>query len=131
MMMTNEVLKKNLLILEIEVGSDEEIHAITLKDASIAFQKLALILHPDKAGTESTAAFQELRNAYELVRDHFKKKETVSDDSVIVVDDAQRFFDDNFEKFNFPYENKGSFTVSIEDYLADTWQDCITELYLI
>ena len=86
MIMTNEVLKKNLLILEIEVGSDEEIHAITLKDASIAFQKLALILHPDKAGKESTAAFQELRNAYELVRDHFKKKETVSDDSVIVVE---------------------------------------------
>ena len=36
---------------------------------------------------------------------------------------------DNFEKFNFPFENKCSFTVSIEDSLADTWQNCIETIH--
>ena len=44
------------------------------------------------------------------------------------MDDDQKFFFDNFEKFNFPFENKGSFTVNIEDSLADIWQDCMTRL---
>ena len=30
--------------------------------------------------------------------------------------------------FNFPSENKGSFTVGIEDDLADTWQQCLQDL---
>ena len=37
----------------------------------------------------------------------------------------ERFFRENFEKFNFPFANKGSFTVSIEDDQADTWQECM------
>ena len=50
-------------------------------------------------------------------------------DEIITADNEnQRFFDDNFQAFNFPYENKGSFTVKIEDALADTWQECITQL---
>ena len=36
-----------------------------------------------------------------------------------------QFFEDNFEKFNFPYENLKRFTVMKEDYLANTWQNCI------
>ena len=126
-MMTIDDLKRCLSILKIDYG--EDIGAITLRDATIAFQKLALVLHPDKAGKESTAAFQELRNAYEKTRNHFREKTNLSDDLIIVeTDENQRFFDDNLEKFNFPHENKGSFTVNIEDYLADTWQDCITEI---
>ena len=62
-MMTIDDLKRFLSILKINYG--EDIGAITLRDATIAFQKLAMVLHPDKAGKESTAAFQELRNAYE------------------------------------------------------------------
>ena len=126
-MLSIDDLKKCLSILKIKYG--EDISAITLRDATIAFQKLAMVLHPDKAGKESTAAFQELRDAYERTRNHFREKTNVNDDLIIVeTDENQRFFDDNFEKFNFPHENKGSFTVYIEDYLADTWQDCITDI---
>ena len=35
----------------------------SLKQISQAFQKLALSLHPDKAGDKSTAAFQTLHEA--------------------------------------------------------------------
>ena len=42
--------------------------------------------------------------------------------------DDERLFKDNFEKFNFPYANKGSFTIGIEDSLADTWQNCMESL---
>ena len=30
---------------------------------------------------------------------------------------------------NFPQENKVSFTVIVEDYLADAWEECIEKLY--
>jgi hypothetical protein len=43
-------------------------------------------------------------------------------------DVEEKFFKDNFERFNFPCENKGSFTIGIEDYRADAWQDCIEDL---
>ena len=126
MTMSNDELSEYLSILDIKVGDDLE--AVTLRDATVAFQKLALIVHPDKAGPASKAAFQRVRNAYEKIRDHFKQK-NVNRDEIITADNAnQRFFDDNFQAFNFPYENKGSFTVKIEDALADTWQECITQL---
>ena len=41
------------------------------------------------------------------------------------MNDDEKFFEDNFEKFNFPFENKGSFTFVIKDYLANTWQECM------
>ena len=80
-----------------------------------------MILHPDKPGQESTAAFQELKNSYDKVCAHFEEKGDIPDPS----DDQEVFFRDNFENFNFPYENKGSFTVLIQDALADTWQECL------
>ena len=43
-------------------------------------------------------------------------------------DEDLKFFEDNFEKLNFPFENKRSFTVLIDDYLADTWQRCIENI---
>ena len=123
MVMTNEELRRNLGILDIQVDAD--IESVTPGDVRAAFQKLALILHPDKAGPESKAAFQTLRKAYEQVRDHFKEKVANGDGTVNLNDDDQRFFDENF---NFPFENKGSFTVKIEDSLADVWQECISQL---
>ena len=39
----------------------------------------------------------------------------------------ERFFRENFEKFNFPFANNGSFTVTIENDLANTWQECMEE----
>ena len=126
MVMTNEELRRNLGILDIQVDADVE--AVTPGDVRAAFQKLALILHPDKAGPESKAAFQTLRKAYEQVRDHFKEKVANGDGTVNLTDDDQRFFDENFGNFNFPFENKGSFTFKIEDSLADVWQECISQL---
>ena len=71
----------------------------------------------------------QLRDAYEKTRDYFKEMNNFGEHvSIVEIDENQRFFDENFEKFNFPFENKGSFTVNIEDYLADTWQACITNI---
>ena len=30
--------------------------------------------------------------------------------------------------FNFPQENKGSFTVRIQDMMANSWSNCVTEI---
>jgi hypothetical protein len=49
------------------------------------------------AGPESKAAFQRLRNAYEMVREHFKQKDVSANDTSLVDDEVQRFFNDNFE----------------------------------
>ena len=43
-------------------------------------------------------------------------------------DDKEVFFKDNFEQFHFPYQNKGSFTVAIENQLANTWHESISSL---
>ena len=126
MALSNNELRDFLYILGIKV--DDDFESVKLRDATKAFQDLALVLHPDKAGPGSTAAFQKLRNAYERVREHFKQQHVSKEEVVIADEEDQRFFDDNFHAFNFPYENQGSFTVNIEDSLADTWQECITLL---
>ena len=83
MVMTNEELIRSLSILNLGIGIEDDIASVTLRDATIAFQKLAVILHPDKAGDESTAAFQELRDAFEKIRAHFKEKIDLGDQSII------------------------------------------------
>lgn len=70
------------------------------------------------------AAFQELLDAYHKLRELFSGNTDIQDD----IKDEEVFFRDNFERFNFPFENKGSFTVGIEDHLADIWQNCIESL---
>ena len=122
--MTNEELKRNLNMLEIQTSFD--IDSITLSDVRNAFKRLAIILHPDKAGPESTAAFQTLRNAYEKIRDHFNERNANGDVSNINDEEEDTFFDENFETFNFPFENKGSFTVKIEESLAHGWKEAIS-----
>ena len=82
--------------------------------------------HPDKAWDTSTEKFQQVLEAFEKVKRHFEAIN--GNDKQIESDDDELFFRDNFEKFNFPFENKGSFTVAIEDDLADVWQDCISLL---
>ena len=123
MAMSNEDLKKHFCVLKIE----DDIVSVSLKDVNVAFRKLALILHPDKAGSESTSAFQELLDSFDKVLNHFKAKDVRGNESSFENDEDERFFKDNFHKFNFPFANKGSFTVTIEDFLADTWQECMTK----
>ena len=125
MTLSNEEFKKHLLVLDIE----DDITSVTTKTVNVAFRKLALILHPDKAGDKSTTAFQELLDSCEKLLDHLKEKHNLSDESIFENDHEEMFFKDNFHRFNFPFANKGSFTVTIEDVLANTWQECL-ERYL-
>ena len=83
----------------------------------------AKIFHPDKSGDENTARMQEILNAYDKLEIDFKKKGV----DIMNSDMEERFFRENFEKFNFPFANNGSFTVTIENDLANTWQECIEE----
>ena len=120
--MTSEDMRKHLDVLEIR----EEITGVTVKYVNAKFRKLAKVLHPDKASDKSTAAFQKLLRSCEILREYLKKNENEDNSKTdMVPEDDFQFFEDNFEKFNFPFENHGSFTVIIEDYLADTWQDCM------
>ena len=77
-----------------------------------------MLTHPDKTGKESAGQFLKIREAYEKIRSHFINTGGSEGET--------NFFEDNFHAFNFPYENKGSFTVKIEDELADAWSDCIS-----
>ena len=125
MVMTREELVKHLHVLNIK----GDISNITLRTATKAFHSLALKFHPDKVGDQSTAAFQVVLESYELVRKHFKVLNDDSSHEDSDSDDEDVFFFDNFEKFNFPFENNGSFTVMIEDHLANAWQDCMEKVY--
>ena len=120
MMLSIEEVRKYMTILKID---KEDLEAITLKDVSKAFQ------HPDKVGDESKAAFQVVMDAYEKLRDYLNYKNNHKDSEVVIFEDEdEQFFHDNFQNFNFPHENKGSFTVNIEHHLADTWQECLTNM---
>ena len=55
MVMTSETLKNYLQILGIDVGNDTS--SVSIDDVNDAFKKLALVLHPDKAGQGSTAIY--------------------------------------------------------------------------
>ena len=119
--MQNQCEIKQLLTL---LDINKDIDKITITDVNAAFRKKAKTVHPDKAGDSKKAAFQELLNAYHKLRELFSGNTDIKDD----VKDEEVFFRDNFERFNFPFENKGSFTVGIEDHLADIWQNCIESL---
>ena len=118
-MLSREDLANYLNILKLQ---DTDLTTLELKQVSQAFQKLALLSHPDKAGEEFTAEFQTLRNAYEKVREHLLASSEASSSF------ASNFFDANFEQFNFPYENQGSFTVKIEDTLVTAWNESLTNI---
>ena len=67
MMLKEHEVQSFLKELRIE---EANVKLLNLKDISTAFQKLALLLHPDNAGEESTESFQKLHNAYEKLRNH-------------------------------------------------------------
>ena len=124
MEMSNEEFQNHLCVLKIE----KEVSEVTKRDVNVAFRQVAKILHPDKFGDESTkAAFQELLDSFNKLTDHFANMGKTSDECPVDIGNDDRFLADNFHRFNFPYENKGSFTVSIEDFLADTWHKCLIE----
>ena len=112
----NEEVKELLALLNIE----EDVSKVTIQHVNAAFRKLAKVTHPDKAGDEKTAAFQKLLHAYDKLNEFFKDKEGMNDQELFESDIEEQFFKENFERFNFPFENNGSFTVVIEEYLADT-----------
>ena len=125
--MDNQALNQLLRVLKIK----NDITNVTSGDVNTAFRKEAKNIHPDKAGDESTAEFQQLLAAYNALREYFKERSDLSGVDVHENDndnDDEQFFKDNFEKFNFPYANKGSFTIGIEDSLVDTWQNCMESL---
>ena len=105
---------------------NKNIEDVTKTEINKAFKVLAKELHPDKSGDVNTkSAFQEVRTAYERLIE-FLASNVESDESSDVED---LFFVQNFNKFNFPCENKGSFTILIEDHLADTWQNCLVKIF--
>ena len=95
-MLNKEEIENCLKELKLDFSHNEQ---IKLKDISVAFQKLAVVLHPDKAGEGSTSAFQNLRHAYEKLRDHFLSTSPQASESAA----ETNFFDDNFQAFNFPF----------------------------
>ena len=118
------------------IGIDENgVNGCTIHDASIAYRRTAKIVHPDRLGSEATqddiaratAAFQTLGNAYKVVVKYLVDK--LKDTKEEVIADVEKFSKDNFESFNFPTQNKGSFTVEIENRLADTWQECLEKKF--
>ena len=40
-----------------------------------------------------------------------------------------KFAKENFDFFNFPKKNTDSFTVAVENHLADMWQECFERLF--
>jgi DnaJ-class molecular chaperone len=59
--MKNQVISELLCVLEI----DKDISNVSIRDINVAFRKLALVVHPDKAEDEDKAEkTQELRNSF-------------------------------------------------------------------
>ena len=121
MKISKEEIREYLAVLEIK----EEISEVTKRKVNDSFRRLAKVLHPDKSRDDATTAeFQKLRYSFKKLIEYFKDKGDAEDKNEEQDDD--KFLVENFHKFNFPYENKGSFTVFIENSLAQVWQDCIT-----
>ena len=99
--------------------------SVTIRDIINAYRKKAKIIHPDKAGSDFTAEFQDFNNAYERALKYLVNK-TENDDNTC---DEEKFTVDNFEKFNFPKKNTDSFTILVENELADLWQDSFKNLF--
>ena len=128
--MKNQVISELLCVLEI----DKDISNVSIRDINVAFRRLALIVHPDKAEggdiSEKTAAFQKLRSAYERLKKYLEENVQTKAADLQTNDEEEEdiFFKDNFDKFNFSSENKGSFTIAIEDHLANNWQELLLNL---
>ena len=122
------MMKKELMDDFLSLGFDlEQIPSATVKESMVAFRKLAKQYHPDKAGVNSTAAFQTLLNSYRNVLEYLIDK--VKDDPQAAASDhnadddkGASFTKDNYSNFMFPKENEGSFTVLVQDEKANQWE---------
>ena len=114
----------NSLIADLEILqlADIPIRELTIRRVKLAFFKLSLVKHPDKSG--STSAFQELLNSYHRILKHLSDNLENKD-----LDDDEQFFKEMFNKFNLPKENIQSFTIIIENCLADAWETILSKVY--
>jgi DnaJ-class molecular chaperone len=116
----------------------ENINTTTVREVIVAYRKEALNVHPDKVLDESdkkeaTKAFQALNNSYERILrfllDNNAKEDEACDEENSDENEEERFMKDNFQNFNFPHENDGSFTVKIQHAQADSWQESLENKY--
>ena len=123
-------LREDLVTLGLD---DSTLNTVSMKEVIHAWRKKSKVVHPDKAGKEkeeqerATAEFQALSNAYQRLLKFLvdkQKNETKNNDieDPEVQDDDVKFTRDNFDMFNFPMKNTDSFTVVVENHLADIWQ---------
>ena len=117
--MTEQV-KEDCKILKIDVVN---LCQMTMRDVISAYRKEALKVHPDKVSKDkeseeiAKSAMQTLNKAYENMLRYMnqqtesKDKLNESNEADIIRDDDETFMKDNFDNFNFPCENDGSFTV--------------------
>ena len=123
--------KDDLKVLEIDEAKKA---TVTIREVIKAYIKKAFRVHPDTSGYESTADFQALSNAYErtlkhLVDQHKAKESDENDVEESADNEEETFIKENLDRFNFPKKNADSFTVVVENILADTWQECFENLF--
>ena len=103
---------------------------LTMREVIRAYRKTAMKVDPVKADEKDkekfTKEFQKLESAYRNVLSYLHNK---VDEETYKMNDIEKFTMDNFKKINFPQVNKGSFTVIVEDAMADRWEECIEKLY--
>ena len=110
---------------------------LTIADAKTAYHKLAKQIHPDKTDRndvekyeKNTEAFKKAGNCYERILKYIVEKlQAKRDNGDIIITNDQVFAKDNFGKFNFPFENQGSFTVLVQDTLAEAWEQSLAAVY--
>ena len=118
----------------------DDVENLTVKEVIKAYRKQALKVHPDKQSPDVTdeekarfnALFQELNMSYKIllkVAMENDAKKSINDIQKVDEEADVKFMKDNFENFNFPHENNGSFTVIIQDHLADSWQECLENIF--
>ena len=130
----SEELKKDCETLQID---DDKLESLSVQEVKTQYHKMSKVVHPDKADPTNpkqvedfTAAFQELGNCYQRVLKYIVEKlQSKKEDTIEPMGDEEIFARDNFGKFNFPFENQGSFTVNVEDNLAEVWQECLEHFY--
>ena len=86
-MLNNQEINELLSVLEIR----EDIVNVTERHVNIAFRKLALTTHPDKAGDAKTAAFQKLLSAYVRLKKYFYDGNQASSEVVVEENDEECF----------------------------------------
>ena len=129
-----EQIKKDLKTLGID---EDKLDTLTVKDARTAYHNTARKIHPDKTDQKDdekvqkhTTEFKQVGSAYERILKYIiAKLQDQKNRELEPANEEDMFARDNFDKFNFPSENIGSFTVLVEDHLAELWQECLQEIY--